>query len=768
MRKTDLWIRIWISPNMRESFIVPMPFSTGAIILWNAYLRDKHNFWRRFGSQRDPLSCSSKKIRLPTFSGRYEDWCQFSDLFLGSVDKKSSLSNCQKFHYLKSYLDGEALSLIKHIPITDDNYQDAWERLKNRYNKKSLIARSFIQNFLSLPTAKSSNIIELRNIVDTADGSIRGLHALKCDSRDVWLIHILLSKLDPECKEAWATSSESCKENVTINDLFAFLFARFDALESCQELTVVHDSPKRRAVSHHVDVPTTSARGCVYCHGPHSLYVCTQFKAMNVVDRRTFAMEGKLCFNCLSRSHQVKDCNSTNTCRLCKSRHHTLVHPEEIRTTPSVAVNTSADPNLCSPMHAAEVDPAVVSHHTLERGVLATSQAILPTILATIVDSWGNETTCRILMDTGSTITMVSESFIQRIGLSRTHARIPVVGLGASPAGVTRGRATFTLLSRTSTTSVVVTGLIMSTLTSSIPAQRIESNTPMWGKIFELPLADPTFGTPGEIDLILGADQLWNIYTGERKEFGFAYPIALHTKFGWVITGSYHIGIDDYTHALAHHAHEGLDTLVRSFMDMDQVQPSSATIDASDPAEQHFVQTHSRRDDGVYVVRYPFKDSVRRWGSTLPQAIRRFLLSNGNFESFRHSNNNVDFMEDYLQRGHMELIPPTTLPEDLASHNYLAHHAVFKPDSTTTRCRVVFDGSGEDCKGYSLNSRLHIGPPIQRDLLGVCLRFRQHRYVFCTDIEKMFRGILVSEEHTQYQRIFWRRRRLLHLIITDF
>ncbi|XP_041451284.1 uncharacterized protein LOC121404932 [Drosophila obscura] len=588
-----------------------------------------------------PAELQFEKIRLPTFSGRYEDWCQFSDLFLGSVDKKSSLSNCQKFHYLKSYLDGEALSLIKHIPITDDNYQDAWERLKNRYNKKSLIARSFIQNFLSLPTAKSSNIIELRNIVDTADESIRGLHALKCDSRDVWLIHILLSKLDPECKEAWATSSESCKENVTINDLFAFLFARFDALESCQELTVVHDSPKRRAVSHHVDVPTTSARGCVYCHGPHSLYVCTQFKAMNVVDRRTFAMEGKLCFNCLSRSHQVKDCNSTNTCRLCKSRHHTLVHPEEIRTTPSVAVNTSADPNLRSPMHAAEVDPAVVSHHTLERGVLATSQAILPTILATIVDSWGDETTCRILMDTGSTITMVSESFIQRIGLSRTHARIPVVGLGASPAGVTRGRATFTLLSRTSTTSVVVTGLIMSTLTSSIPAQRIESNTPMWGKIFELPLADPTFGTPGEIDLILGADQLWNIYTGERKEFGFAYPIALHTKFGWVITGSYHIGIDDYTHALAHHAHEGLDTLVRSFMDMDQVQPSSATIDASDPAEQHFVQTHSRRDDGVYVVQYPFKDSAPPMGSTLPQAIRRFFLSNGNFESFRHSNNNM-------------------------------------------------------------------------------------------------------------------------------
>ncbi|XP_033254138.1 uncharacterized protein LOC117193495 [Drosophila miranda] len=704
-----------------------------------------------------------EKIRIPTFSGRYEDWCQFSDLFLGSVDKKSSLSKCQKFHYLKSYLDGEALSLIKHIPVSDANYQDAWERLENRYNKKSLIARSFIQNFLSLPTAKGSNIAELRKIVDTADESIRGLHALSCDSRDVWLIHILLSKLDPECKEAWATSSESCKENVTINDLFGFVFARCDALESCQDPKLIQDTHtvlnKRRAISHHVDVPNTSARDCVYCHEQHSLYACTQFKALDVVDRRKFARDGHLCFNCLSRSHQVKECNSTNTCRLCKLRHHTLVHPEDIRSvTASADVNNSADSPVRSSSFPDDADPAVVSHHTLERKFVAKSQAILPTILATIVDSWGNETTCRILLDTGSTITMVAESFIQRIGLPRTHARIPVVGLGANPAGVTRGRATFTLLSRTSSASVVVTGLIMNTLTSSIPAQRIESNTPMWKRISDLPLADPTFGKPGEIDVILGADQLWNLYTGQRKEFGSEYPIALHTNFGWVITGSYHLSSDAHNHALAHHAHEDLDTLVRSFMDMERVQPSDATIDASDPAEQHFVHTHARRNDGVYIVQYPFKESAPPMGSTLPQALRRFSSLERKFRKFPALKQQyVEFMEDYIQRGHMEVIPSSTVENGPANHNYLAHHAVFKPDSTTTKCRVVFDGSGEDCNGSSLNSRLHIGPPIQRDLLGVCLRFRQHRYVFCTDIEKMFRGILVSEDHKHYQRIVWRK-----------
>ncbi|XP_041630331.1 uncharacterized protein [Drosophila kikkawai] len=75
----------------------------------------------------------------------------------------------------------------------------------------------------------------------------------------------------------------------------------------------------------------------------------------------------------------------------------------------------------------------------------------------------------------------------------------------------------------------------------------------------------------------------------------------------------------------------------------------------------------------------------------------------------------------------------------------------------TTKCRVVFDGSGKDSSGVSLNDHLQIGPPIQRDLIGVCLRFRQHQYVIRADIEKMFRGIQVFKPHTNYQRIVWRK-----------
>lgn len=81
---------------------------------------------------------------------------------------------------------------------------------------------------------------------------------------------------------------------------------------------------------------------------------------------------------------------------------------------------------------------------------------------------------------------------------------------------------------------------------------------------------------------------------------------------------------------------------------------------------------------------------------------------------------------------------------------------MLKPDSSTTKLRVVFDGSARDSFGHSLNSRLLVGPPIQRDLVGVSLRFRQLRYVFTADVVKMFRQIWIDDQHTNFQRIVWR------------
>ncbi|XP_017884602.1 uncharacterized protein LOC108627719 [Ceratina calcarata] len=87
---------------------------------------------------------------------------------------------------------------------------------------------------------------------------------------------------------------------------------------------------------------------------------------------------------------------------------------------------------------------------------------------------------------------------------------------------------------------------------------------------------------------------------------------------------------------------------------------------------------------------------------------------------------------------------------------YLPHHAVEKPSSTTTKVRVVFDGSAKTSSNLSLNDVLMRGPTIQDDLFSLLLRFRMYAYVMTGDIEKMYRQFFVRPEDRAYQRILWR------------
>ena len=62
----------------------------------------------------------------------------------------------------------------------------------------------------------------------------------------------------------------------------------------------------------------------------HKLKDCRRFTSKSVSDRKQFIKEHKLCWNCLSKKHLVKECKSKFPCSkdTCNERRHTSTHKD--------------------------------------------------------------------------------------------------------------------------------------------------------------------------------------------------------------------------------------------------------------------------------------------------------------------------------------------------------------------------------------------------------------------------------------------------------
>jgi len=110
------------------------------------------------------------------------------------------------------------------------------------------------------------------------------------------------------------------------------------------------------------------------------------------------------------------------------------------------------------------------------------------------------------------------------------------------------------------------------------------------------------------------------------------------------------------------------------------------------------------------------------------------------------------FLKEYEELGHMHKVWEASDQAEC----YLPHHGVLRVSSSSTKLGVVFNGSQRIPSGESLNSGLLVGANLLPTFADVLMRWRWHRYAIVTDIEKMYRQILVTPDDRRYQRILWR------------
>lgn len=173
--------------------------------------------------------------------------------------------------------------------------------------------------------------------------------------------------------------------------------------------------------------------------------------------------------------------------------------------------------------------------------------------------------------------------------------------------------------------------------------------------------------------------------------------------------------------------------------------------------EEFFAASYRRNSEGRFIVRLPFINVTPSLGSSERIAFNQMIQMEKRFEKnpvlkMRYT----EFMQQYLNLGHMEEIVSSNNCDSSLIVNYIPHHAVFNENSSTTKIRVVFDASRKSSNGLSLNEQFHIGPRLQQDLTAIIMRWRKHAVAFTADIEKMYRQIQVDDRDCNLQRILWR------------
>ena len=333
-------------------------------------------------------------IAIPKFNGKLNEWTSYRDLFKALVVEQP-LNNIEKFSHLRASLSGDPFILIKNVPVKENNFEAAWEKLVNHYDNNKSIIYSHVNDLISIKPMSAESVIELRRVLNDTIDAVVSLEALDGHFQhwDWFLVPLTSNRLDHASRRDWETLTANKSEPVAFSELKKFMQERLLTLEllpaaNSQEKEVKKDKIQGRKIDYNssknvkvhnltknsyqnnskssvTDInKNCESKNCIVCSKPHFIAYCYVFKGKSSNDKLELVRANKLCYNCLGQ-HHVKDCRTQKTCLICAARHHTLLH--DGLQSPAVISNPEKDSQASSQEHVTNIrNPAVLVTYKLK------------------------------------------------------------------------------------------------------------------------------------------------------------------------------------------------------------------------------------------------------------------------------------------------------------------------------------------------------------------------------------------------------------------
>ncbi|XP_076295214.1 uncharacterized protein LOC143216229 [Lasioglossum baleicum] len=728
-----------------------------------------------------PAHVKLPRIELPKFDGDYTRWKSFESRFNSAVIVNETLTGSERLQYLLSALSGEALESIQHLDVTDANFQIGWTRLKEIYDNERVIVHTLMQKLYSLKSIKLSQLDSLNQFTIHYRNTLEALYKLGRGTKEDHLVYFVSSKFDRELETEWNKTLGDARTYPTYAAMEKFVLEQTAAVKMSNQPTQQLQSsagpakPLRQKTNAHVIEESRPSPTCFLCKEAHVPRDCSMFRSLSPLARFETLKSQHACINCLGANHTVSNCPSTNVCRQCGEKHHTLLHRGESRALsrpktsgyrnhassvqPSrLDASTTLQTPLSAqaparPVNSEEIGSNVATHFA-EASPNGIQTVLLATAMVKVFAPNGQSRLARALLDQGSQSSFVSTNLVQQLRLQKVRAPISVTGLGGERTSTIDYSVQLQIgSSKQESPALLTRAFIVRGITQyAPPAIQMEN----YSALFDLALADPEPASKQRIELLLGADIFAQILRPGVRLPSNQGPIAQNTVFGWILSGCINTPENHRVAVTTHHGTitDPLERALTRFWETEAVPETRILTPLEIECERHFEKTYSRDATGRFVVRLPFLKSVPE--DFLGDSLRGATASLARLTRKLRENEAVKceynaFIREYESLGHMNRLDGID-----RSRNYIPHRAVLREESLTTKLRVVFNASSQTSSGYSLNDILLTGPKLQLDITHILLAWRIHKYVLVADIEKMFRQILIHPQDRKYQCILWR------------
>ena len=687
------------------------------------------------------------KLEIPKFSGNPREYQSFMECF-DSAMNLYNMPDVQKFTYLRRYVTGAAEQSIKGLALTDANFREAKDVLKQRFGNKQVIVNCHMESLISLPTICSD--IDTKGIRDLYDKIEVDLRSLK----NLGIEPVMKSKLPHGLNLILSRKFDSATEVWKIDELMEALRVELEARERIQNSKVksrFNSTANDRSTVDNLLVE--SGPICAYCSRKHYSDQCRT--VTDIEARKKLLRSENRCYLCTRKGHLSNKCLSKRNCFKCKGKHHTSICLQTRAKNYEESLEKNGD---YLEKKEATSEEKKKYEETGNYHVNTNQDTVISLQTASVIlqnPSNMKNRDCRIVLDTGSHRSYIKRSFVEELGLKKIgKERLQVNTFGSNDAKQKMYKNMgVTLIGKNVNSCVKLEALEVEQICSKMVKQKVNL-AKGWYKILKnITFADEGSGADEEeVGLLIGLDQYWEIVSGRTIKLSNE-AVAIETIFGYVLSGPLNIrnhGKQCLNNFLIHSAEMKKDCVedaLHRFWSLESLGLKDKEIN-----EEKIIQKIEFKN-GRYSVSLPWKDDhpllCDNFSLSEKRLYSQLIRLRKNPELLQRYHN---IIEEQRNMGMVEVAPEE--PPLVGRTYYMPHRAVIREDHSTTKIRVVFDASAKS-SGVSLNDCLEGGDSKFTDLLGNLLKFRVYTIGFVADMEKAFLSIAINDKDRDALRFLW-------------